>query len=70
MVEGLGILAGVATPASERSGEPTVRVDRGLLDEARGVSGIADERALVERALTEFVERQRFLSWVAAHERD
>lgn len=56
------------TTASERFIDPTVRVDPDLLREASRLCPEADANTVVKRALEEFVERQRFLRWVAAHE--
>ncbi len=56
------------TTASERFVDPTVRVDTDLLREASRLCPDADPNAVVKRALQEFVERQRFLRWVASHE--
>ncbi|MEQ8274333.1 MAG: hypothetical protein RMA76_44540 [Deltaproteobacteria bacterium] len=56
------------TTASERYVDPTVRVSTDLLREASRLCPDADADTVVRRALEEFIERQRFLSWVAAHE--
>jgi hypothetical protein len=43
--------------------------DRALLEEAMQLTGVRDPSELLRVALRELVERQRFLSWVAAHDR-
>ena len=43
--------------------------DRALLEEAMQLTGVKDPSELLRVALRELVERQRFLSWVAAHDR-
>jgi hypothetical protein len=43
--------------------------DRALLEEAMRLLGADSPSEVLRTALTELVERQRFLSWVAAHER-
>ena len=44
--------------------------ERALLDEAMRLLGIKDPADVLRTALRELVERQRFLSWVAAHDRN
>jgi hypothetical protein len=43
--------------------------ERALLEEAMQLTGVRDPGELLRVALRELVERQRFLSWVAAHDR-
>lgn len=43
--------------------------DRALLEEAMALTGVREPSELLRVALRELVERQRFLSWVAAHDR-
>lgn len=43
--------------------------DRALLEEAMQLTGLKDPSEVLRVALRELVERQRFLSWVAAHDR-
>jgi uncharacterized protein (DUF1778 family) len=53
-------------------GRLTVRLsteERMLLDEAMALTNTNDPQEVVRVALKELVERQRFLNWVAAHER-
>ncbi len=64
-----------ATTASTRFDDPiglghlSIEPDPELLDEARRLTGLDDEDEIVRQALAEFVERQRFLRWVALHEK-
>ena len=51
----------------------TVRLsseERTLLEEAMSLTKTNDPQEVVRLALKELVERQRFLNWVAAHERE
>ena len=80
MLEGLELVSATAlrTTASERFEDPTLPYgpasDTGdleepaLMAEAMALAGTSDTRKVVRRALEEFVQRQRFLRWVAAHE--
>lgn len=43
--------------------------ERALIEEAMQLTGVRDPSELLRAALRELVERQRFLSWVAAHDR-
>jgi hypothetical protein len=43
--------------------------ERALLEEAMQLTGVRDPAEVLKVALRELVERQRFLSWVAAHDR-
>lgn len=43
--------------------------ERALLEEAMQLTGLRDPSEVLRVALRELVERQRFLSWVAAHDR-
>jgi hypothetical protein len=45
------------------------RHERALLEEALRLTGLERPTDVLRIALNELVERQRFLSWVAAHER-
>lgn len=78
-MEGLDLSApALRTTASERFEDPTLPFggasktgdldEAALIAEAMALSGIEDPSKVVRRALEEFVERQRFLRWVAAHE--
>lgn len=42
--------------------------ERALLEEAIHLTGLERPGEVLRRALRELVERQRFLSWVAAHD--
>jgi uncharacterized protein (DUF1778 family) len=51
----------------------TVRLsseEQTLLEEAMALTKSSDPQEVVRLALKELVERQRFLNWVAAHERE
>jgi hypothetical protein len=48
---------------------PLTDQDRALLEEAMKLTGMTEPSAVLLIALKELVERQRFLSWVAAHDR-
>ncbi len=55
------------------NGRLTVRLsteERALLEEAMALTKTSDVQEVVRVALKELVERQRFLNWVAAHERE
>jgi hypothetical protein len=45
------------------------RIERALLEEAMQLTHAKEPGEVLLAALRELVERQRFLSWVAAHER-
>lgn len=58
----------------ERRGDPAGRPLelapelQALLDEARRLTGLGDDGAVLTLALSELVERQRFRRWVEARE--
>lgn len=65
-------LACVSSTADETVAVLEVEVDqrdRALLEEAMALTGVREPAELLRVALRELVERQRFLSWVAAHDR-